>query len=675
MSDTEVESLNTVSSSFFEEAMANLRNCANDCRKEDVTQEDYINFSTLLDYYVNDWTVFTVTERLQLMDLLCEIFSEDKALLAGVSWDLPELLIPYLDADWPFKQSLRHSAQIVTFYKVFNLIAEFGNPKELLLTCSEEIKKLRDDDYEQGSYGNVTEETKDTDEQLNTLESENKATFYISPPGYTPNPRRKVMVKFHALMECIRFSLERTETAYPSRLLAVVVKSLIHFLNTARSASFLISVLRTLYLFIRDYSPPNFPNEVFESKKLTEEEMTKLFEDEGYLQQKLIRYLYDALVEKLSQGHFASLVSRVLPSLKYEQREVNDEYYAELMNRVLTLALTLDLDIIESLTFEIEHTRQLFAENIDNLKGIEDIMNLMIKSYNNSSFREKDPKKLPTSPISLSVLYVWAKYVENWTFELPSTITTMDLIEFQLSIFLPYTLKPLLVNFSAITFLMIITTIKMETTKTIFPKENLEQHKLIVFTYLQTLSSLAQLYPNNRTIKKIYATFFKKFIQHMPKDIAYEFVMDTLTHCPHQDTIFNVLVTYANMINSGEYDTECLTEAMESVSIGKGPKLPARDAKASHSFIDFDETKQNDFIVIFESTVDEAIKENQLLPHFAGKIISMTGFIKNVKFSDTNNDRLRDALSKLKPKLEGIKTDDNTVTLINKLNNSIALIL
>lgn len=668
MSDTEVESLNTVSSSFYEEAVSNLKSCANDCRKEDVTQDDYINFSTLLDYYVHDWTVFNVTERHQLMDLLFNIFNENKLLLAGVSWDLPELLIPYLDADWPFKPALRESVQVVSFYKVFNLIAEFGNPKELLITCCEEIKKLRDDDYDHDTMSIAIAKEDNTN---NEERSKNWEIGENNNMTDTPNPRRKLIVKFHALIECIRFSLERTETAYPSRLLAVVVQSLLNFLYTARNASSLIPVLRTLYLFIRDYSPPNFPDEVFESEKLTEEELSKLFEDEGYLQQKLIRCLYDALVDKLTQSHFSSLVTKIFPSLKIQLENVNDDYYIELMDRVLSLALTLDLDVIESLTFEIEKTRRLFNENIDGLKGIEDIMNLMIKSYNNSSFRQKEPNTLPTSPISLAVLYAWGKYAERWSFELPESITAIDLIEFQLSILIPYTLKTSLANFSVITFMMIVTTAKIEKTKVIFPNKYLDQHKLIVFTYLQTLSSLAQLYPKNPILKKIYASFFKKFIQHMPKDIAYEFIIDTLTHCPHQGTIFNVLVAYSSMINSGEYDTESLTKVMESVSISKGPELPVRDAKASRSFINFDETKQIEFIDIFTSSVNEAIMENQLLPHQCGKIISMIGFINKVNFSTANNDRLRDVLLNFKQSLLDIGTDIENDVLKSKLINVI----
>lgn len=671
MSDTEVESLNTVSSSFFEEALANIKSCADDCHKEDITADEYINFSTVLDYYINDWNVFTVQERLQIMDLLYKVFSNDRALLAEVSWDLPELLLPFLDCSWPIRAGLRNSVQIIAFYKVFNLIAEFGNPKELLVNCCEEIKKLKDTENEIIEIDeNQVEDIKAVleTEFYSSLQSNLEETIKTYSQTY---PGIKLVVKFHALIECIRFSIERIETIYPSRILGIVIQALINFIHNAPAASNSIPFLRTLYLFIRDYAPPNFPNEVLESKELTPEELEKLFKDESYLQQKLIRCLFDALVDKLSLGHYTALVSKIVPAFSTAIEPADGAYYVELMNRILSLALTLDVDIVGTLSSEIENTKNLFTKNIAALESTEDILNLVIKAYNDSSFRTKDPSKLPISETSVAVLYVWAKYVENWKLTLPQSISTMDLIEFQLAIFIPYTIKPQLANSTLIAFLIIVTSITAERKKLIFPKTNIKEYKLVVFTYLQTLSSLAQISPNKTISKKLFANFFKKFIQHMPPDIAYEFIIDTLTHCPHQDTILNVLITYALLINTGKYDTEKLTKDLAEVSISKGPKLPARNIETIPTFIDFDDKKQRDFVKVLESTVNDSVQEKQLLPHQAGKIVSIAGFIRQVKFSEDNKKQIIESLKGLKPILADVTETKDSANMIAKLNHII----
>lgn len=167
MSDTEVESLNTMLPLTVPEIIDIIKDSATECSKS----KDYISFSTVLDVYLDDWSIYNAEERTQLMDTLYEVLEADKQLLAEIGWDLPPLLLPLIEDGWPVKFGLRESFPVVWLYKMFNLLTENGDPKALLLTCCEQIKILKDTDQDEPVDPVLFEEIK------NSLSEEYKSKF------------------------------------------------------------------------------------------------------------------------------------------------------------------------------------------------------------------------------------------------------------------------------------------------------------------------------------------------------------------------------------------------------------------------------------------------------------------------------------------------------------------
>ncbi|KAK9477249.1 YAP-binding/ALF4/Glomulin [Lipomyces japonicus] len=198
--------------------------------QDSVDTDDYITYSTLLDIYLANPKRYSESERLTLLLALENILRENETLLSYVAWDLPVLLLPYLSSIEPFDaSSLKSATPRKTALKIFNLIAEKGNAKEVFLKCIEALSTL-DIEYSLDSS---------PEEQL-----DNEKLFVL---------------KFYALFEVIISVTRRITTQYPSRFLTTSSTALLSFFSShvdELSDQSLPVLLRRLYLFARDYVPP-----------------------------------------------------------------------------------------------------------------------------------------------------------------------------------------------------------------------------------------------------------------------------------------------------------------------------------------------------------------------------------------------------------------------------------
>ena len=74
-----------------------------------ITIKDFLSYSTLLDIYLNDPTKYSNEEKEQLLGHILTILSENKQLTYEIGWDLPQLLILYVDSDYEFNGPIRDS--------------------------------------------------------------------------------------------------------------------------------------------------------------------------------------------------------------------------------------------------------------------------------------------------------------------------------------------------------------------------------------------------------------------------------------------------------------------------------------------------------------------------------------------------------------------------------------
>ncbi|KAK9375890.1 YAP-binding/ALF4/Glomulin [Lipomyces chichibuensis] len=217
----------TENTTSIEDAIHALTGAAQDA----VESDDYITYSTLLDVYLGNPNRYKESERVALLQALESILRRSEILLSYVAWDLPVLLLPYLASADPFDSVA--ASKVLTprkaVLKIFNLIAEKGNAKEVFLKSIEALSTL-----------NVDFPLDATPEQILDCE-------------------KLFVLKFYALFEVIISVTRRITTQYPSRFLTTSSTALLSFFSghvDELSEQSLPVLLRRLYLFARDYVPP-----------------------------------------------------------------------------------------------------------------------------------------------------------------------------------------------------------------------------------------------------------------------------------------------------------------------------------------------------------------------------------------------------------------------------------
>lgn len=677
MSDTEVESLNTMLPLTVPEIIDIIKDSATECSKS----KDYISFSTVLDVYLDDWSIYNAEERTQLMDTLYEVLEADKQLLAEIGWDLPPLLLPLIEDGWPVKFGLRESFPVVWLYKMFNLLTENGDPKALLLTCCEQIKILKDTDQDEPVDPVLFEEIK------NSLSEEYKSKFddvdqrianyiTIKRGGF-------LVIKFHALFECIKFSLRKIDTLYPSKFLGMVVSTILNFFNNAKSSSGEISILRAVYLFMRDYVPPDIPKGIVEREELSEEEFEKIFGDENYLQRKLLCFLLGACVDRMSQSHPVPLIIALMPSLIDYEMSSAAKNYVELLNRLVTLQLSFDIDVEHQLMTEIQDCHGLLIKNIENVNTAEDMVKVVISTYNNTSFRDKKPTGLTLTNSSLIILYMFAGYVDHVNSTIQAPLDTLSLIALQLFMFIPYTVDTSLTNLAAFSYLLVMTILNIEKTKQVASASQLanKRIRLLVLTYLQTVTSVVSLC-GLKNIRKLFSKFLNKFLQHLPEDISYSFILDTLENCPFDDSVVCVLTVYKHLVSAVKFDGEKFVQNFEALDLKektypKPPSLPPRNLVDYKPFIEFTEFRQKEFTNTFGKVISETFPSTPLGIDVlkTGKLVAFINFVIKADFKD------KDEIKSLLKRINGfiVKVDSKNTAgvqyFVDKINFAVDEVL
>ncbi|KAK9448691.1 YAP-binding/ALF4/Glomulin [Limtongia smithiae] len=206
-----------------------------DAAQDAVDTDDYITYSTLLDIYLTNSERYKESERITILQALDSILrnnvSDTETLLSSVAWDLPVLLLPYLSSSEAF--DIVAASPTVTSRKaalrIFNLIAEKGNAKEVFLKAIEALSSLSVD------------------------------SSFDATPEQNLDSEKLFVLQFYALFEVIISVTRRITTQYPSRFLATSSTALLSFFSNHvddLSDQSLPVLLRRLYLFSRDYIPP-----------------------------------------------------------------------------------------------------------------------------------------------------------------------------------------------------------------------------------------------------------------------------------------------------------------------------------------------------------------------------------------------------------------------------------
>lgn len=291
-----------------------------DSAQDAAKNQDYVSFATVLDVNLKGSDRFTFVERQHILTTLYEVLQQNDELLYEVGWDIPAILMEYFKIQ-NGDQALAEEPCIKVLMKIFSLLAEKGNPKELYLKAIESLSNLR--------LSHVGEPGKDDFEDPNSIYS--IAEIELS-------------CKFYCIFELMQCSMTRIHTKYPSRFLATSTNALISFttltIGNLSWRGYLI-ILRRLYIFARDY-------------KMNDGENVELSDSEVNAQQQLLRSYITWVVDTGLQDHFALWTDQLYYELKSqkcrdwsEKAELshNANSLSEILTMIYELSMSFDMDL------------------------------------------------------------------------------------------------------------------------------------------------------------------------------------------------------------------------------------------------------------------------------------------------------------------------------------------
>lgn len=620
MSDSEadhqlVSSNGTIEPYDFDQILTLLRDAAADARKD----HDYLSYSTVLDIHLSSPQRYSVEEREQLLEELYETLSADTSLVAEVGWDLPQLLLPFVDSDFKFETGIRLAPGVYSVIKLFELLALHGNAKELFLKITEVLATLK----------------------VGRLESQ----LGVDHKFYE--------IKIHCIFELINSCLRKIHTLYPLRFLAMVVSSSINsiYINPIEKVENSLFVLRRIYVFIRNYLPPPVP----ENHGLLPKDFRKIQDDETFLQQKLLTafltesihtiFKADMLGLSIFQFH---LFQKKAAGVLYDPAEFALDF--EIMRRLLQLALSLDLDPPAVFAQTVKASEDLVygfkpKATSDEEKTAE-LFDVLVKDYSRlfvHSIVDANSTVMSNSLGGLLALHTFEACAENIN---PDGLVTMkNAVALTLRLVVGGLVQPKLLhrgNQDVAVFwcwYAIDQTLKepgaLELVLSSIPK-------YIFIAFLQSLFFVMVTNRERPQYRYVTLTLITRILSCAPEDIAYSFILGSLQDCPFENLkaalvgVFRVLLIKDKIVDK-------LSDSLASISLQvscekpteSGPPLPSRDVPKSQKFISMTPERLDEVSAVIKGCVEETFPQGSVIDLVkAATLLAYLNLLISLKLND-----------------------------------------
>ncbi|ODQ77842.1 hypothetical protein BABINDRAFT_94553 [Babjeviella inositovora NRRL Y-12698] len=659
MSDTESPSSPLPA---FETIIQNIELAAKDA----IESKDYLSYSTLLDIYLDNPYAFTEEQRTAIVTQLLDVLSNtegSKELIYEVGWDLPALLLKYLHSHFAFHTPIRNAPCFHQCVKIFDLLSRFGNPKELFLKSCELLSVTTRVDADDAGHAFA-------------------------------NADRILLLKFYLTLELMSATLKRIVTIYPSRFLSMALTALLSFVNkNIQGMDNVEFVVKRLYVFTRDYVPPQIPADDQDAE----------IEDEEYLQAKLLKSFSTHLVEIVGRQFSIGWSMELYPKLvgykngtpkeqtkTYAETDLHDLEDAdgdlfskrgELMDRMMELVISQDVDLRQCFDEEISKTRdlqellQVFAENpsVSENDLNEHFVTLIVQEYyQQASANKAEMKEIPLSSIGLLTLYAHktlegARPVIQTSY---ADLSAIDIFLLTLRYYLPLmastnaaksfsnkALNDVLLSFALLKVIMISET---DAATLLSLSKSSAIVRIIIKAYLQVLltecCSNMDLSVNHRMV---FFTLMTKVLALVSDDVSFEFIADSLKSCPFPNgkvALIGVLKDLCVKDKKQKDSTDELTEKLATVKLS-GPPLPPRSTK----FIPLTHTRKLTILQSISQTVDELFHDpHTIQPAQSQMLIAYLNFLVATKqffIQDEDSSMLlEEIVEKLDAKLAEVKS-------------------
>lgn len=569
----------TLEGAKFEKVLGSLQLAAQDAKETG----DFLSYSTVLDIYLSDPSRYSVDEREELLSHVLAILSEDSELVYEIGWDLPSLLIPFMDSDYDMSGPLRLVPCVYKVLKLFELLAHDGNPKELFLKCTELLNSIKVTDHV----------TNDPD---------------VAHKYYD--------IKLYCIFELIDSCLRRIHTLFPLRFLGMTVTSFINsiYLNPLERLSEAEFIWKRVFTFARNYTRPPLPEKI----DVDAAELKKINDDEDYLQRKL---LTGFLTESISMVVRQSIVGlsvvyfdHLLHSLPNQPTFVKDyELNLPVLDRLYELALSFDMDLAADFNGFLVSTTELLdllapaGKLDDDITG--ELFEKLVVDFRKTfahSLVDVEANEVTTSLGGSLNLYIYS-LVSRDQFEKIS-ITIPQAISVGLRVVIPGIVHSSLCNRGLHDISILFSWIAMSTTdKTAIELELAKIPSVLLRTYYQAILFVIISSNNNLFFRYTALTLLTKYLTLSPENVAYDFLMNCLKDCPYENVKAALVGVLKELVTKDKINEDALAESLSKVSVSKdesvAPPLPARDAAKKEKYITLTEERVAEILDVIENYI------------------------------------------------------------------------
>lgn len=532
--DTLDSSVSTIESNNLEQVLDALSAAARD--------PDVLVYSTVLDIHLSEPKRYTTEEREQLLGHILETLRENEKLVYEIGWDLPSLLVPYVDSDYDFKGPIRDAPCVYKVLKIFELLALHGNPKELFLKSTELLSSIKSD--------------------VPGLD------IFILEKFYD--------VKIFCLFELVDSCLKRIETLYPLRFLAIAAAAFINaiYINPCETNLAAQFFWKRLYLFARNYKSPPTPK----NPDGLPEDLARIKDDEEYLQRLLLTAFITEGINLVARRWAVSYLVDLFTYLQASLANNVEGYVVEMpvLDRLYELALSFDMELSTEFKNFVKQSNELVKE--PETEDVSGLFQALMADYE-ATFATSlvtSSKKVVDSKFGVLSLYTHHVCTTR-RFDVPFTFKDALSITFRLVV--PAFVNPKLFHKGHQDLAVFwIWYVIHSGARSDVEKEIASISHTLLATFFQALLHILVTNPASPNFRFVTLTLLTRLLSLSPQGTAYSFVLDTLRNCPYENIKAALVGVFKELVTKEREGALDLAMAQLTVS-ETAPPLPPRDKK------------------------------------------------------------------------------------------------
>lgn len=577
--DSDYASDSTLETVEFEKILSTLELVAVDARKSG----DYLSYSTVLDIFAGEPTRYSNEEREQILSHILEVLTADATMTKEIGWDLPALLIPYIDSDFTFDAPIRSAPGMYKVLKIFEVLAHNGNAKELFLKSNELLSSLRCSDSP--AKGLVAER------------------FYD--------------IKVYCLFELIDSCMRRIPTLYPSKFLAMSVTSFVNAIAINESITDYGFMWKRMSTFTRNYTRPPLPSPL----NVSEEELARINLDEDYLQRKLLTAFLTETLNRTLRNHMLGLsvdFFNYLQQILTTDTKYTNNYSLEdaVVSRLYECALSFDIDLTTAFKDFVDSSVAL-VDSIDySLKSDEDITTQCVAALADDYKKNFTGSLVTAGAESITdslggILLLFAYSIGPSRVFDKVEISAKEAISMAVRLIIPgmvhseYTWRGHQ-DLAVFWCWYVVHTYRNNVKK--LEQEVAAVPRIILLTFFRGLLFAIMSCSSSLYFRYVVLTLVTKFLSLAPETIAYDFIMNTLQECPFENVKAAMVGVLKELSTKSKVSVSDLADKLAGAEIARTsapPPLPSRDNHASNKYITLTESRVDDIFLLIEKYIGE----------------------------------------------------------------------